>query len=100
MAPQRLQIARGLCGDQRRERIALSRDLHILFRPVDQLEEPSRWRTTLVQLPRGVQEPRTVAERDRGAGRGADCGAQLADGGVEIARRWEITHDRDVVGRA
>ena len=66
---------------------------------VQQLQEHALRRAALVQLAGGVQEARAVAERRRRVRRVADRGAQLLDGLVDLGRRREVAHDREVVRR-
>src|SRR5512146_2910988 len=58
---QRLIIAEGLGADQRAEGHAFGRDIDILFRVGDDLDEEAGVRAALVELTRGVLEARAKA---------------------------------------
>src|SRR5437667_4740007 len=60
---QGLKIAQSLRLDQLGEAIVRFRHGQGLCRLIHELHEKSGVRSTLVELPRGMQEPRTVAER-------------------------------------
>ena len=97
--PQRLEIAGGLRGDQRPERVAGAGDVRVALGCADELQEASGRRAALVQLAGRVQEtrpyPNVVA---------APVAARIAVRNSAIAAsrllgRRQVAHDRHVVRR-